>query len=427
MRATNETPVATAENIIPLKIERAPKRRIKTRFNVKTFTNNAGSTSWRVEGIMRDGTRVRLNYRDESAAKCKQLELEKEYLGDNAVAFVANVKSTRLSEDQIRLAEAAFIRLGNDAELPLAIDYWIQHGRQRAVAESPKLDEAVTKFKEWLDKDAKAMKKRTKQNLCNRITVFARYAPNLRIADFTKRHVLDYLAARNITPGSRDNDRRAVGRFFTWCMYEERKWTTFNPAQLRKNERKDIPALATGRKPKPAILTLDQCQAMLKAAEKQRKGRLVPFVAVSLFAGLRPSEAQRLTWDKVNLKDLEIAIDDSKNNRDRIIEIEPTLAKWLKAYEGKPFYPKNWRKDFAAIKKAGGFYSREAIKKEGEKKWIPDIMRHSAISFFLREHDNAYGKAAAYFDNSEPIIKKHYEARVSSDDAEKFYALRPRP
>jgi hypothetical protein len=37
-----------------------------------------------------------------------------------------------------------------------------------------------------------------------------------------------------------------------------------------------------------------------------------------------------------------------------------------------------------------------------------------------------YGKAAEQFGNSEAIIKKHYQSRVSSDDTKKFYALMPK-
>ena len=62
----------------------------------------------------------------------------------------------------------------------------------------------------------------------------------------------------------------------------------------------------------PAILTVDECKVLLRAAEKFEKGRLAPYVAVCLFGGLRPFEAARLTWDAVNLADGEIRLEGYK-------------------------------------------------------------------------------------------------------------------
>ena len=41
-------------------------------------------------------------------------------------------------------------------------------------------------------------------------------------------------------------------------------------------------------------------------------------------------------------------------------------------------------------------------------------------------HTGSYGQTAEQFGNSEAIIKAHYQGRVSSDDTQKFYALRPK-
>jgi hypothetical protein len=51
-------------------------------------------------------------------------------------------------------------------------------------------------------------------------------------------------------------------------------------------------------------------------------------------------------------------------------------------------------------------------------------LRHTAISHYFRA-TGSYGRTAEQFGNSEGIIKKHYQGRVSSADTKKFYALRP--
>ena len=53
-------------------------------------------------------------------------------------------------------------------------------------------------------------------------------------------------------------------------------------------------------------------------------------------------------------------------------------------------------------------------------------MRHTAISHYFRA-TGSYGRTAEQFGNSESIIKKHYQSRVSSKETKRFYALRPLP
>jgi integrase len=174
----------------------------------------------------------------------------------------------------------------------------------------------------------------------------------------------------------------------------------------------------------PSVLTVDEAKALLRAAENLKDGQLVPYVAVCLFGGLRPFEAQRLTWQQVNLKDGELRLEanQTKTGMPRVIAICPTLKKWLKSCEGKEFFPANWRRDFDAIKETAGFRARSDEK--NLKVWIDDVMRHTAISHYFRK-TGSYGQTAEQFGNSEAIIKKHYQGRVSSSDTVKFYRLKP--
>src|SRR5262245_38508669 len=105
-----------ATNIIPLETKAAqpkPPQAVATRFRVIPFTNKrTGGTAWCVTGIKRDGSRVRKNYKEQAPAKLLQIELENEWLSG---AAVPEVRHTRLKEDEIRVAEAAFARLGMNA------------------------------------------------------------------------------------------------------------------------------------------------------------------------------------------------------------------------------------------------------------------------------------------------------------------------
>jgi integrase len=311
-----------------------------------------------------------------------------------------------LTREQIGLAETAFIRLGPGAEheLPRAVEYWLTHGRQTAVAESPRLDDAFKAFGAWLDKGCE-LRDLSRKNLRRRVNVFINSVSNIRVADVTPETIDGYLAKRTgLSAKSKDNDRRAASRFFSWCIERPRRWATMNPCrEVKIQQGEDTP---------PEILTLKQCEAMLKAAAP---AGLAPYLAVCLFGGLRPFEAQRLTWDAVNLADGEIRLEgiQTKTGNSRVVSICDTLLAWLRAYKGQPFFPSNWRKDFDEVKQAAGL-----------KVWPVDVLRHTAISHYFR-HTGSYGRTAEQFGNSEAIIKKHYQGRVSSEDTKAFYALLP--
>jgi integrase len=376
----------------------------KQRFKLQEFTNpRTGSVSWRVSGTKRDGTRVRENYPEAKAAQCRHIALTSEFMG--RAPDEPAVQATRLSADQIRLAEMVFPRLSDDADIVPAIDHWLRHGKQNAVKESPRIDDAVEQYLAWLA--ASQLRDATKRHWRIRMGVFKNSVGNHRVSDVTPEIIDQFLATRDVSPAGKDTDRRAVSRFFSWCIDRQRRWTTANPCRAVRVE--------MAEKAPPSVLTVKDCKKLLRAAETHKGGMLAPYVAVCLFAGLRPFEARRITWAQVNLKDGEMRLEgnQTKTGGARVITICDTLKKWLTAHKGKPFFPANWRKEFDAVREAAKIAS-----------WPADVMRHTAVSMFYRDCES-YGRTADQFGNSEKIIKDHYRGRVSSDDAKKFYALTP--
>jgi integrase len=391
----------------------------KQRFKIQSFTNpRTGSLSWRVTGSKRDGTRIRENFSREHDAKCRHIDLEAEYLGGQTET---GLRATTLTDVQTKLAEMAFKRLADDGDLSRAVDYWLKHGRQHhTTAEAPRLDAAVTKFKGWLDgeKDETGngictLRDHSKRGLKIRAGIFGNGMENLPIDQITPDMVEKFLGKLDVSTVTRDNYKRDISRFFSWCIDRPRRWIMTNPCREIKIDK--------GEKQPPAILTLAQCETLLRAAECHG---VAPYTAVCLFGGLRPFEASRLTWDPVNLEDGEIRLEatQTKTGRPRVVTISQTLHRWLKAYKDKPFFPSNWRKTFDAVKEAAGFGTSTEEKKLVP--WTPDIMRHTAISHYFRK-TGSYGQTAEQFGNSEAIIKAHYQGRVSTSDTEKFYAMEP--
>jgi hypothetical protein len=186
-----------------------------------------GETSWRVTGHKRNGQRVRKNFTEQKAAEAERLSLTTEYLTGHTTT---ELQATKLTADQLRLAETAFARLGDDEDLLPAITYWLQHGKAASVKSTVRLDDAFEQFKTWLE-TTDELRDLSKANLRRRVNVFVNSTPNHFLSDITPDAIKAYLADRNISAKSKDNDRRALSSFFAWCIESPRKWAAINPCR----------------------------------------------------------------------------------------------------------------------------------------------------------------------------------------------------
>ncbi len=272
----------------------------KARFKILPYTNpRTGTPSWRVTGTRRNGERIRENFARAEEAQYRHTELEGEYHAANGVAAL---RATRLTDEQVGIAEAAFKRLEADGDLITAVDHWLRTGKPKTIKESPRLDEALKVYVDWLTTTAD-LRILTKYHLRNRVTHFITNVGNLRVTDVLPEHIEKYLAQQEVTANTKDGYCRAISSFFTWCMKGKRHWCVNNPCYAV-----EIEGLTSDDDREPVVLPVSECEALLRAAENFEKGHLVPYVALCLFGGLRPFEAARLTWDQVNLTDGEIRL-----------------------------------------------------------------------------------------------------------------------
>jgi integrase len=403
-------------NIVALPVERRRPPTASQRFKIVEFENRAGSKSYRVTGTRRNGERVRENFAAEPEARCRQIELETEYLQGHAETAI---QATKLTPDQLRLSEAAIIQLGDDWTRILdAATYWQQHGKHHAIADSPRLDDAFSQFKAAVAADT-SIRHLTRLAATTRVNAFVNSTANMHVCDVLPETVLKFLDGMKVgdakaSARTRINYCGGISKFFTWCMDRERRWIAVNPCTAVK--------IKIGDKAPPHILSLEMCERLLRAAEKFKDGRLLPYLTLTLFCGLRPFEARRIQWGQVNFQDRELRIEanQSKVKRGRTIALADTELKWLRACKRKPFGPDNLNKDFAALIRGVGFGTEGA-----SPRWTKDVLRHTAISHYFRL-SGSYGRSAERFGNSEAIIKANYQGRVTSDDTKKFYALRPK-
>lgn len=189
-----------------------------------------------------------------------------------------------------------------------------------------------------------------------------------------------------------------IGTFFSFCV--KRKWCLHNPVE-------SIEPIMLEDKP-PGIHTVKEAETLLKSCLEHPDGhKVLPYVALGYFGGLRPAEALKLKPEDIGKDLINVEGEKAKTRRRRLIPINDTLKAWL-AVSAIPRV-KNFHRDFERVK-AG-------------IPWPHDVLRHSFCSYGLP----IYGatKIAEWAGHSEQILFAHYRERVKPDDAAKYWALRP--
>lgn len=164
----------------------------------------------------------------------------------------------------------------------------------------------------------------------------------------------------------------------------------------------------------PGILTVGQCGALLQAARTQFDGRLLPYVTLALLAGIRPDEAERLTWENVKIERgfVEVPAAKAKTRKRRLVVLSENAKAWLRV--GGPLPPVHKRR-----------WLIEVRLKAGVKEWPKDCLRHSFASYHLAMCGSADKTATEMGHYSTDMLFKHYRELVTKEDAQKFWAILP--
>lgn len=252
-------------------------------------------------------------------------------------------------------------------------------------------------------KAADGASERHRLDIKSRLKRFAVDFGQRNAATITTLEVDTWLRALSLAPQGRNNYRAVIRSLFSYAV--KRSFVSANP--VANTERAKVVSEA------PAILTVQECVSLLKACDSDT----LPFVAISLFAGLRAAEVQKLDWAEVDFEGghIEVKATKAKTARRRLIPISSNLAKWLKPYaESKgAVIPLGLRKRFDAVKERAGLMD-----------WPQNAMRHSYASYRLAECQDA-ARVSLEMGNSPQMIFAHYRELVKPKDAAHFWKIIP--
>jgi integrase len=391
----------------------------KERFHIVEFVNPSGKIAYRVAGYKPDGSRARENFKTQEEAIGRKAELDIE--AANIVTTTATrMKATRLTDEQVKDAESAVAKLRDkfpDKTLLTCVEHFVANYRESVNQISVKA--AFDLF--IADREKQNRRPDTLRNLRGRLGMFSRRYGSKHVAEVSHDDCREFVFREGTSPRNQINDRLAVSNFLNWCV--RRQFAATNAMA-----KVDRPGVDTHE---PQVLFLGDCRKLLAASRSYKKGMLLPYVVVSLFAGLRPTEVGRLTWDRVDLKEGTITLDGSmaKTRQRRIVNLPKNAVAWLLRFALKRprFTPIAFRRHFGRVKHAAGFNGSDGGRDENGKKlrpWVQDYMRHTAISMHLAKHQHE-GETATWAGNSPNVIHRHYKGLVKEADATEFWNLTP--
>jgi integrase len=208
--------------------------------------------------------------------------------------------------------------------------------------------------------------------------------------------------------------------------------TKGNPLQgISPERRKTFLKLTTAR---PEILTIEQAENLLRtAAESERK--LLPCVALGLFAGLRSNEILRLKWGAIDYDNKEsedgkrlpapiVVIDEqvAKTRQQRHVTITPALAAWLALVDHGDDDLKIWQHTDKSYERA----MRRLARKAGIENWPHNGLRHTFASCLCAMQGVDYARTQlGHSAGEQDTIFKHYRRLLKPAEAERLFAIRP--
>ncbi len=393
-----------------------PGPRGKGLFRILEYTNPSGNKAFRVTGWTLDGERIRQNFSDHAKAVAKLQELE---IQTANLETAARPVVTRLTPEQAAEAEAAYKQL-DGKPLPLAVRYFLDNYR-----EPVRKITVADAFKKFIaEREAANLRPLSIVNLKSRAKELVETCGNRILGEIGTDTLRELIFKPSRSPRTRGNVRRVLHAFFAWAHKHqyaaENCAAKIDPIKADRGE--------------PAILTVEQADEILAAARTFKHGDLTPYVALGLFAGLRPTELSRLSWSRIDLKAKTITIgsDIAKMRSKRIVEMSDNLREWLSpfAVSKPPIVGTNWRRDFDQLKLAIGYGNPKRLSKEDQEKhphlkpWTQDVMRHTAISFHLARYQHE-GKTASWAGNSPDMVQRHYKGLVTKAQARRFWKILP--
>ena len=366
-------------------------------------------TGWLVDSgrILPVRTRKRVATKEAMEALVASLRSERKALRTTERFERANrvVALTNLNDAARRDVLEALDVLGGRGSLTMAARYFIQH---YAPAKAAPVGGLLVDYVESLR--AANRRPRTIRDVEIKVGAFARDFGRRAIQLISQPEIEQWLSStgkkRSWGPASRNAYRRGLLGFFGFAMRRD---------LIQRNPVQSITTAAVDQG-MPDILTVREVRRFIGAVRRVDE-RMVPYVVIGLFCGLRPeNELRNLEWRDIDVerKTLLVRPASAKKRRLRYVDLSDNLIEFLAPYlrdEGPLYFSR--------------YKLRLAIKR-AKLKWTRDVMRHTYASYHLAQHENAALTALQLGHHGDTsVLFAHYRNLVRREHAATFWRLRP--
>lgn len=246
-----------------------------------------------------------------------------------------------------------------------------------------------------------------------RLGKFSKVFGESELHTLTVAQIENFILGLNQGPRSQNHFKKSVANLFVFAQTRLYVAKDFNPAREVRS--------ATVPDTEVEHFDPEQVKKLIAACTGDMEDHL-PFVLLGAFAGLRPTEAVRVTWQMIGQTHIKLPgkINGqriTKTGKSRIIPLLPNLAQWLQPLREKAglvVSPSvNFEKAPAKLTEASGVV------------WIPDGLRHSYGSFRQAVIKNI-AQVSDELGNGIGICKKHYvSALLTAEQGEAWFSIAP--
>lgn len=215
------------------------------------------------------------------------------------------------------------------------------------------------------------------------------------------------------TPRQRLKGRMVLSGIFS--IASKRGWCGENPVM-----RVDPPVI---REQQIMSLKLHEVERLMAQAGAYDNGSCAPAVGLMVYAGIRPREIERLTWNDIDLTEGVVSLTPShtKTGGARHVTILPVLGQLLRERMARerpgpdtPVCPKNWRKRWIKVRMHAGW---------NPGAWQQDCLRHTYASYHAK-HFRDYTRLQWEMGHRSPdLLRTRYlnMTGITSQSAARFW------
>lgn len=201
------------------------------------------------------------------------------------------------------------------------------------------------------------------------------YFGRFKVEEIDQNLFKDYCAFKKKKGLNLVNHRKVMNHFLKWCVHEK---------YLKYRLELEIPKHAYRARRKRVVLKSDEIPKLIKACE----GRVMLYVMMYLFMGMRNSEIVRLRWDEVDFKRSAIFINPLSNRKRkaRAIPINSFVLDLLKREAQKPRHADRRKEYVFPTRRAQGKYPHVNPMGGFRKPWTQALTR-AGLGVHITPHD----------------------------------------